>query len=152
MISSPTLSPLDYQLQLPNQRKILAIYAVALLMYTVASPDPDPNPRGGRQLLNPNECNSTLTSETKNIYPYPYIDVNDRGHRLRSGSPVTNYPCATSWYPLAIYSQVFTNSEFPLDRACKHNSRPWLFQKINYPCLANLILLLGNAKLITREM
>ena len=31
---------------------------------------------------NPNECNSTLTSGTKNIYPYPYIDVNDRGHRL----------------------------------------------------------------------
>ena len=44
---------------------------------------------------NPNECNSTLTSGTKNIYPYP-IDVNDRGHRFRSGSPVTNYPCAPS--------------------------------------------------------
>ena len=29
-------------------------------MYTVASPDP--NPRGGGQLPNPNECNSTLTS------------------------------------------------------------------------------------------
>ena len=43
---------------------------------------------------NPNECNSTLTSGTKNIYPYPYIDVNDRGHRLRSGSPVTNMPGA----------------------------------------------------------
>ena len=51
MISSPRLSPLDYQLQLANQRKILGIYAVALLMYTVASPDP--NPRGGGQLLNP---------------------------------------------------------------------------------------------------
>ena len=62
-------------------------------MYTVASPDPDPNRRGGGQLPNPNECNSTLTSKTKNIYPYP-IDVNDRGHRFRSGSPVTNYPCA----------------------------------------------------------
>ena len=95
MISSPTLSPLDYQLQLPNQRKILAIYAVALLMYTVASPDPDPNPRGGGQLPNHNECNSTLTSGTKNIYPYPYIDVNDRSHRSRSGSPVTNLPGAT---------------------------------------------------------
>ena len=32
-------------------------------MYTVASPDP--NPRGGGQLLNPNECNSTLTSATR---------------------------------------------------------------------------------------
>ena len=58
-------------------------------MYTVASPDPDPdpNPRGGGQLPNPNpnpnECNSTLTSGTKNIYSYPYIDVKDRGHRLR---------------------------------------------------------------------
>ena len=44
-------------------------------MYTVASPDPDPNPRGGGQLPdpdpnprgggqlpNPNECNSTLMS------------------------------------------------------------------------------------------
>ena len=65
-----------------------------LLMYTVASSDPDPNPRGGGQLPNPNECNSTLTSGTKNIYPFPYIDVNDRGHRLRSGSPVTNLPGA----------------------------------------------------------
>ena len=44
---------LDYQLQLPNRRKILAIYALTLLMYTVASPDPDPNPRGGGQLPNP---------------------------------------------------------------------------------------------------
>ena len=50
-------------------------------MYTVASPDP--NPGGGGQLPNPNECNSTLTSGTNNIYPCPYIDVNDRGHRLR---------------------------------------------------------------------
>ena len=32
---------------------------------------------------NPNECNSTLTSGANNIYPYPYIDINDRGHRLR---------------------------------------------------------------------
>ena len=56
-------SPLDYQLQLPSQRKILAIYAVALLMYTVASPDPDPNPREGVNYLTlrvqfyANECN-----------------------------------------------------------------------------------------------
>ena len=83
----PNTSPLDYQLQLPNRRKILAIYALTLLMYTVASPYPDPNRRGGGQLPNPNECNSTLTSGTKNIYPY-LIDVNDRGHRLRSGSPL----------------------------------------------------------------
>ena len=63
-------------------------------MYTVARPGPDPNPRGGGQLPNPNECNkgrdvnpnpyecnSTQTSGTKNIYPYPYIDVDERGHR-----------------------------------------------------------------------
>ena len=66
-----------------------------LINVYVASPDPDPNPRGGGQLPNPNECNS-LTSGTNNIYPYPYIDVNDRGHRFRSGSPLTNYPHATS--------------------------------------------------------
>ena len=34
-------------------------------MYTVANPDP--NPRGEGQLPNPNECYSTLTSETRDI-------------------------------------------------------------------------------------
>ena len=53
MITSPTLSPLDCQLQLPNRRKILAIYALTLLMYTLASRDPDPNSRGGSELPNP---------------------------------------------------------------------------------------------------
>ena len=38
--------------------------------------------RGEMLTPNPNECNSTLTSGTNNIYPYPYIDVNDWGHRL----------------------------------------------------------------------
>ena len=65
-------------------------------MYTVASPYPDPNRRGGGQLPNPNECNSTLTSGTKNIYPYP-IDVNDRGHCLRSGSPLQIRAPVTNW-------------------------------------------------------
>ena len=65
MISSPTLSPLDQRLQLSNRRKIFTIYALTLLMYAVASLDPDPNTRGGGQLLNPNECNSTLTSATR---------------------------------------------------------------------------------------
>ena len=51
--------------------------------------------RGETLTPNPNECNSTLTSGTKNIYPTP-INVNDRGHRFRSGSPVTNYPCAAA--------------------------------------------------------
>ena len=36
-------------------------------MYTVAIP------RGGDQLPNPNECNSTPTSETRGIYPHRYI-------------------------------------------------------------------------------
>ena len=41
-------------------------------MYTVASPGP--NPRGRGQLPNPNECNSTLTSGSRGIYRYLYID------------------------------------------------------------------------------
>ena len=59
----PPLSPLDQRLQLPNKRKIFDIYASTLLMYTVAGPNP--NSRGGGQLPNPNECNSTLTSATR---------------------------------------------------------------------------------------
>ena len=83
MITSRTLSPLDYQLQLPNRRKIFGISALTLLMCTVAALTLTLIVgEGGGQLPNPNECNSTLTSGTKNIYPYP-IDVNDRGHRLR---------------------------------------------------------------------
>ena len=62
---------------------------------------PDPNPKGGGQLPNPNECNSTLMSGTNNIYPYPYKDINDRGHHFRSGSPLTNYPHA------AVHSEHF---------------------------------------------
>ena len=52
-------------------------------MYTVASPNPDPNPRGGGQLPDPNECNSTLKSGTRVFTPALYIDVDERGHRLR---------------------------------------------------------------------
>ena len=63
-------------------------------MFSVAGPDP--NPRGGGQLPNPNECNSTLASGTNNIYPHPYIDINDRGHHFRSVSPLTNYPHASA--------------------------------------------------------
>ena len=40
-------------------------------MYAVASPDPDPNPRGWGQLPNPTECNSTLSSVTGGTYPHP---------------------------------------------------------------------------------
>ena len=53
--------------------------------------------RGETLTPNPDECNSTLTSGTKNIYPYGTpINVNDRGHRLRSESPVTNLPEAST--------------------------------------------------------
>ena len=38
--------------------------SLTILMYTVAIPGPDLNPRGEGQLPNPNECNSTLTSVT----------------------------------------------------------------------------------------
>ena len=67
MIISSTLSPLSQRSELSNRRKIFAIYALTL--YTVASPDLDPDPRGGDQLSIPNECNSTLTSGTRGSYP-----------------------------------------------------------------------------------
>ena len=40
-------------------------------MYAIASPDPDPNPRGWDQLPNPTECNTTLSSVTGGTYPHP---------------------------------------------------------------------------------
>ena len=58
-----------------------------------------------------NECNSTLTSGTNNIYPYP-IDINDRGHRFRSGSPLTNYP---NMEALAFRKLQKTPLPFPVD-------------------------------------
>ena len=58
---------------------MFAIYALTL--YDVASPDP--NLSGGGQLPDPNECNSILTSGTRGIYLPLYIDVDERGHRLR---------------------------------------------------------------------
>ena len=52
---------------------------------------PDPNPIGGGQLpTNPNECNW-------GYLPLPlYIDVDERGHCLRLGSPLTFFPRATT--------------------------------------------------------
>ena len=64
-------------------RKIFAIYALSLLMYTVASPDPDPNPRGGVNYLTPrvqfhaNECN-----ERRDANPQPQ----ERNFTLTSGT------------------------------------------------------------------
>ena len=49
---------------------------------------PDPNPIGGGQLPNPNECN-------QGYLPLPlYIDVDEWGHCLRLGSPLTFFPWA----------------------------------------------------------
>ena len=48
--------------------------------------------RGETLTPNPNECNFTPMSGTNNIYPCPYIDVNDWGHCFRSGSPLRVYP------------------------------------------------------------
>ena len=82
MISSPTLSPLSQQLQLSNRWKIFAIYALTLSMYTVDSLAP--NPKGGGQLPDPNECNSTLMSATRKEMLTP--DPNECNSTLTSGT------------------------------------------------------------------
>ena len=45
------------------------LFLITILMYTVASPGPDPDhdpyPRDGGQLPNPNKCNSTPTRGTR---------------------------------------------------------------------------------------
>ena len=64
-------------------------------MYTVASP------RGGGQLLNPNECNSTPTSETRGIYPYRYILM------LMSGVTAYVFSTRVASPPLADKIKVF---------------------------------------------
>ena len=53
-------------------------------MYTVASPGPDPNPRGGGQLPYPNKCNSTLMNGTRGdaLAPNP----NECNSTLMSGT------------------------------------------------------------------
>ena len=43
-------------------------------MYTVTSPDP--GPRGGGELPNPNKCNSTLTSGSRGETPDPLNEWN----------------------------------------------------------------------------
>ena len=55
VVSKSKVVPLSQHRQLPKKFIIFAIYAVTLLMYTAAGPDP--NPMGGDQLPNPNECN-----------------------------------------------------------------------------------------------
>ena len=79
--------------------------------------------RGETLTPKPNECNSILTSGTNNIYPNPYIDVNDLGHRFRSGSPLTNYPHATT-------SIGCKSGEFGLDTLSKtETSKPCIISK-----------------------
>ena len=63
-------------------------------MYTVASPDP--NPRGGEgQLLDSNECNSALTSATREEMLTP--NPNECNSNLTSGTrgiyPTPIYRC-----------------------------------------------------------
>ena len=55
-------------------------------MFTAASRGPDPNPRGRGQLPNPDKCNSTLTSGTREeaLTPNP----NECNSTLTSGIKV----------------------------------------------------------------
>ena len=77
MICNPTHSPLDQWLQLLNRQKIFAIYALTLLIYTVANANECNSiitsaMRGEMLTPNPNKCNSTLTSRTsiqRNLSP-----------------------------------------------------------------------------------
>ena len=57
MISSPTLSPLDQQLQLPNRWKIFAIDALTSIMYSVGS--------GKMSMVGQSESNDIFVSELK---------------------------------------------------------------------------------------
>ena len=68
------------------------------LMYTVASPDP--NPRGGGQLPNPNECSSMLTSATRGAMLTP--KPNECKSTLTSGTRgIENTKCRFWWKPAA---------------------------------------------------
>ena len=60
-------------------------------MYTVASPDP--NPRGGGQLPNPNKCNSVLTSGTRGEVLTP--NPNECNSTLTSGTSGGRAPTYT---------------------------------------------------------
>ena len=53
-----------WRLQLPDHRKTLQFMQGHVKVINTV-PDRDPNTRVGSQLPDPNECNSTLTSETK---------------------------------------------------------------------------------------
>ena len=48
--------------------------------------------------------------------------------------------------PISNIQSGLYNIVFPLDRACNLNSGSWLYQKIKYPRLPNLMLLLKNEK------
>ena len=59
-------------------------------MYTVDSPDPDPDSRGGGQLPDPNECNSTLKSATREETLTP--NLNEWNSTLTSGTSSRKKP------------------------------------------------------------
>ena len=78
--------------------KIVNIWTFLEFMSMANAPTPGQRrmantlPLGHRKLVNPppypggtlgDLLDTFTTSGTNNIYPYPYIDVNDRGHRLR---------------------------------------------------------------------
>ena len=93
-----------------RRRKIFAIYLITILMCTVASPGPDPDhdpyPRDGGQLPNPNKCNSTLTSETREdaLTPNP----NECNSTLTNGISGGRQP------PLIMRGQVSMMMKLPL--------------------------------------
>ena len=68
--------PLNQLSRLPKLPQTFAIYAITLLMYTVADPDPDLNHRGEGQLPHPNEYNSTLMSGRSGGAASTYIIYN----------------------------------------------------------------------------
>ena len=81
VITSPTRYLWASDCRWRNHHKSLP-FALTLLMYIIAGPDP--NPSGGGQLPNPNECNFTLTSATREetLTPNP----NECNSTLTSGT------------------------------------------------------------------
>ena len=72
---------------------------------------------------NPNECNSTLTSGTKHIYPYPYIDVNDRGHRLRICQAPRRLPLPLTKLKFLVQDDVYSIGCFISNRQMQVNTQ-----------------------------
>ena len=77
---------------------------------------------------NPNECNSTLMSGTNNIYPCPYIDVNDQGHHLRITHKCRRSPI---WSERCNFLSIFSNEHqkvLPVNKSAEMlNNRNFLY-------------------------